>query len=34
MLETDILSWVDAHSNLPFPGKVDRESGCGSKGSN
>ena len=33
MLEGDILSWVDAHSNLP-PGKVDRASGCGSKGSN
>lgn len=26
-----IKSWVDAHANLPRPGKVDRESGCGSK---
>ncbi len=27
---TGIKSWADAHANLPFPGKVDRESGCGS----
>ena len=26
----DILIWVDAQANLPIPGKVDRESGCGS----
>jgi len=25
-----IKSWVDAQANLPLPGKVDRESGCGS----
>jgi hypothetical protein len=29
-----IWSWVDAQANLPIPGKVDRESGCGSLGSN
>ncbi len=27
---TCIKSWVDAQANLPLPGKVDRESGCGS----
>jgi hypothetical protein len=27
-----ILIWADAHANLPAPGKVDRESGCGLAG--
>ena len=29
-----IKSWADAHANLPRPGKVDRESGCGFQRSN
>lgn len=29
-----IKSWVDAHANLPAPGKVDRESRCGSSEGN
>ena len=29
-----IKNWADAHANLLIPSKVDRESGCGSRGSN